>query len=165
MTYRLAQRPTSDEVIQYVRTVYKILATQEMVTTASPATVLDQCVADVSLLGGLLTDTFLYHLPRYRQHQRLTAAGITISRGSLTHWSRRAIDLLAPIYAAQCAHVLLSRVLAMDETPIKAGRREKGKLRQGYLWPIYGEDNEVVFPFATSRSHRHVEAFLGLAPC
>ena len=49
----------------------------------------------------------------------------------------------------------------MDETPTKAGRQEKGKLRQGYFWPIYGEDNEVVFPFATSRSHSHVQTFLG----
>lgn len=161
VTYRLAQRPASYEVIKYVRTVYKILATQEIVTTASPTTVLDKCVADVSLLGGILTDKFLYHLPLYRQHQRLNAAGIQVSRGSLTHWSRRAIDLLEPIYAAQCAHVLQSRVLAMDETPIKAGRQGQGRMRQGYFWPIYGEDNEIVFPFATSRSHRHVETFLG----
>jgi len=163
VTYRLAQRPASYEVIKYVRTVYKILATQAMVTTASPTTVLDKCVADVSLLGGLLTDKFLYHLPLYRQHQRITAAGIQVSRASLTNWSSRAIDLLEPIYAAQFSHVLRSRVLAMDETPIKAGRREKGRMRQGYFWPIHGEDNEVVFPFATSRSHRHVEAFLGTA--
>ena len=161
VTYRLAQRPASYEVLKYVRRVYKILATQEVVTTTSPATVLERCVADVSLLGGLLTDKFLYHLPLYRQHQRLSAAGIQVSRGSLMNWSSRAIDLLEPIYAAQFSHVLLSRVLAMDETPIKAGRREKGKLRQGYFWPIYGEDNEVVFPFATSRSHSQVQTFLG----
>ena len=84
-----------------------------------------------------------------------------MSRGSLTNWSARAIDLLTPIYAAQCAHVLQSRVLAMDETPIKAGRKEKGKLRQCYFCLIYGQDNEVVFPFATSRSHAHVPTFLG----
>lgn len=161
VTYRLAQRPASYEVIKYVRRVYKMTATQEIVTTVSPPTVLEKCVADVSLLAGILTDKFLYHLPLYRQHQRLSAAGIQVSRGSLTNWSSRAIDLLAPVYVAQCAHVVQSRVLAMDETPIKAGRREKGRMRQAYFWPIYGEDNEVVFPFATSRSHRHVEAFLG----
>ncbi|MHB8472621.1 MAG: IS66 family transposase [Gammaproteobacteria bacterium] len=44
---------------------------------------------------------------------------------------------------------------------MKAGRREKGKLRQCYFWPIYGENNEVVFPFATSRSHSNVQTFLG----
>lgn len=161
VTYRLAQRPASYEVMKYVRKVYKLLATQEIITTVSPPTVLDKCVADVSLLSGILTDKFLYHLPLYRQHLRINAAGIQVSRGSLTNWSSRAIDLLEPIYAAQFSHVLLSRVLAMDETPIKAGRREKGKMRQCYFWPIYGEDNEIVFPFAPSRSHRHVQTFLG----
>lgn len=161
VTYRLAQRPASYELMKYIRRVYKITATQAIVTTVSPPTVLEKCVADVSLLAGILTDKFLYHLPLYRQHQRITAAGIQVSRSSLTNWSSRAIDLLAPIYAAQFSHVLLSRVLAMDETPIKAGRREKGKLRQCYFWPIYGEDNEVVFPFAASRSHSNVQTFLG----
>ena len=156
VTYLLAQRKARYEVMKYVRKVYKIIATEEIITTVSPPTVLDKCVADVSLLAGILTDKFLYHLPLYRQHQRIQAAGITVSRGSLTNWSARAIDLLEPIYAAQCAHVLQSRVLAMDETPIKAGRKEKGKLRQCYFCPIYGQDNEVVFPFATSRSHAHV---------
>ena len=144
VTYRLAQRPASYELMKYIRKVYKILATQAIVTTIAPPTVLDKCVADVSLLAGLLTDKFLYHLPFYRQHQRITATGIQMSRSNLTNWSSRAIDLLEPIYAAQFSHVLLSRVLAMDETPIKAGRREKGKLRQCYFWPIYGQDNEVV---------------------
>jgi transposase len=60
---RLAQRPASDEVIKYVHTVYKILAAQSIITTASPAAVLDKCVADVSLLAGILTDKFLYHRP------------------------------------------------------------------------------------------------------
>ncbi len=161
VTYRLAQRPASYELMKYIRRVYKITASQTIVTTVAPPTVLDKCAADVSLLAGLLTDKFLYHLPLYRQHQRITAAGIQVSRSSLTNWSSRAIDLLAPIYAAQFSHVLLSRVLAMDETPIKAGRREKGKLRQCYFWPIYGQDNEVVFPFATSRAHSHVPNLLG----
>ncbi|MHB8348144.1 MAG: IS66 family transposase [Acidiferrobacterales bacterium] len=38
-----------------------------------------------------------------------------------------------------------------------AGSRRKKR----YFWPITGEDNEIVFPFATSRSHSHVPPFLG----
>ncbi|MDT0499337.1 transposase, partial [Algiphilus sp. W345] len=79
------------------------------------------------------------HLPLYRQHQRLADAGIQVSRSSLTQWTQRAIDLLRPIVEAQHRHLLQSRVLAMDETPIKAGREKQGKLRQAYLWPIYGQ--------------------------
>ena len=80
----------------------------------------------------MLIDKFCYHLPLYRQHQRLIQSGIQVSRSSLTVWAGRAIDLLSPLVDAQCRHVLQSRVLAMDETPIKAGRKKKGKMHQAY---------------------------------
>ena len=47
------------------------------------------------------------------------------------------------------------------KTPIKAGRQHKGKLRQAYLWPIYGEDDEIVFHYTPSRAHAHVATLLG----
>jgi len=161
ISYRLAQRPAAYEVIKYIQRVYKLRDSGAVVATATPPTVLEKCVADVSLLAGLLVDKFVYHLPLYRQHQRIEAAGIQASRQSLTNWSGRAIDLLAPIFAAQCAHVRTSRVVAMDETPIKAGREKQGKMRQAYFWPIYGEDDEVVFHYAATRAHECVLRFLG----
>ena len=161
VTYRLAQRPAGYEVIKYIQRVYKLRESGEIVATLTPPAVLEKCVADVSLLAGMLIDKFQYHLPLYRQHQRLEAAGFRLSRASLTNWSSRAIDLLTPIVEAQCQHVRESRVVAMDETPIKAGRKEKGKMRQAYFWPIYGEDDEVVFHYAPSRAHEHVARFLG----
>jgi transposase len=161
VTYRLAQRRGSCVILEYTRPVYKILDDQRIVTTAAPANVLDRSVADVSLLVGLLVDKFCYHLPLYRQHQRLLQSGIQLSRYSLTRWAGAAIDLLRPIVDAQHLHVLQSRVLAMDEVPIKAGRKRTGKMRQAYFWPIYGEEDEIVFLYAPSREHRHVQAFLG----
>jgi transposase len=161
VTYRLAQRPGSYVILQYTRAVYKILDDQRIVTTPAPANVLDKSVADVSFLAGMLVDKFCYHLPLYRQHQRLLQSGIQLSRYTLTRWAGAAIDLLRPIVDAQHQHVLQSRVLAMDEVPIKAGRKKKGKMRQAYFWPIYGEADEIVFLYAPSREHRHVPAFLG----
>ncbi len=161
VTYRLAQRPGSYVVLEYTRPVYKILDDQSIVTTPAPANVLDKSVADVSFLVGMLIDKFCYHLPLYRQHQRLTQAGLQVSRSSLTTWVGRAIDLLAPIVEAQFRHVLQSKILAMDETPIKAGRQKKGKMRQAYFWPVYGDADEMVFCYASSRAHSHVQAFLG----
>ena len=161
VTYRLAQRPGSYVILEYHRPVYKRRDEEKILTTAAPANVLDKCVADVSLLAGMLIDKFSYHLPLYRQHQRLAQNGIQLSRSSLSTWAGRAIDLLRPIVDAQHQHLLQSRVLAMDETPIKAGRAHKGKLRQGYLWPIYGEDDEIVFHYTPSRAHAHVAALLG----
>jgi transposase len=49
----------------------------------------------------------------------------------------------------------------MDETPLNAGRREQGKLHRGYLWPIYGDQDEVAFPFSASRGQAVVREALG----
>jgi len=161
VTWRLAQRPASYELMKYVREVYKLRESGRIVTTTAPAAILDKCWADVSVLAGLMVDKFAFHLPLYRQHQRLEAAGVTLTRSTLTTWTSRAIDLLEPIFAAQAAHVLKSRVIAMDETPIKAGRVTPGKMRQAYLWPMYGDADEIVFHYAPSRNYEHVTRLLG----
>jgi hypothetical protein len=100
----------------------------------------------------------------YRQHQRLLDNGIDVSRPWLTQLSQRSISLLEPIYDAQFDSIRASRVKAMDETPIKAGRKERGKMRIGYFWPVYGENNEVCFPFFPSREAENVERALGKEP-
>ena len=161
ISYRLAQRPGSYVILKYVRLVIKRKDTQRLVTACAPGNVLDKSCVDVSFLAGMLLDKFCYHLPLYRQHQRLEQCGIQLSRSSLTTWAGRGIDLLNPIVDAQRRHQLQGRVLAMDETPIKAGRQSKGKMRQGYLWPVYGDADEIVFHYAPTREHRHVSALLG----
>jgi transposase len=160
VSFRLAQRPGSYLVLEYRRLVYKRVEDQKIVTTPAPANVLEKSSTDVSLLAGMLIDKFCYHLPLYRQHQRLAQAGIQVSRTSLTNWTSCSIDLLVPIVDAQYQHLLQSKVLAMDETPIKAGKLKKGKMRQAYLWPMYGEDDEIVFRYAPSRAHRYVRDWL-----
>jgi len=42
-------------------------------------------------------------------------------------------SLLEPIHAAQLASIRSSRVKAMDETPIKAGREGPGKMKAAYF--------------------------------
>ena len=161
ISYRLAQRPGSYVILKYVRAVIKRLDTDELITAPAPANVLDKSVADVSFLAGMLIDKFVYHLPLYRQHQRLQQSGIELSRTTLTNLASRAIDLLSPIYAAQFEHIWESRVIAMDETPIKAGRKKKGKLRQAYFWPVYGEADEIAFSYSASRAAKQVREVLG----
>jgi transposase len=164
LSYRLAQRPGSYVVLEYARPLIKILQTQQILAAPAPLGVLEGSRADVSFAAGLVIDKFLYHLPLYRQHQRLGDCGITVSRPWLTQVGQRTIGLLEPIYDAQFASIQLSRVKAMDETPIKAGRAGRGKMKTGYFWPIYGEQDEVCFPFFPSRSHGVVRKLLGLQP-
>jgi transposase len=161
ITYRLAQRPGAYVILTYVRKVIKRKDTEALSCPPAPPAVLEKSFADVRVLAGLLIDKFRYPLPLYRQHQRLLHAGITLSRATLTQWVQRTAALLEPIYYALLSSILQSAVLAMDETPIKAGRRVKGKLHTGYFWPVYGDQDEVAFPFAASRAGAVVREALG----
>jgi transposase len=160
VTHRLAQRPASYVVLKYVRPVVK-LKSDKVISHPAPEGVFDRSFADVSLVAGILVDKFQYHLPLYRQHQRLAAGGVTISRQTLTNFVARAADLLAPIYYAQLSSILQSKVLAMDETPIKAGQASKGKLHQGFFWPLYGDKDEVAFPYGATRALTQAQEILG----
>jgi transposase len=156
VTYRLAQRPGSYVLLRYVRPVYKRKSDGEFSCAPAPPAVLERSFADVSFLAGLLIEKFVYHLPLYRQHQRLDAAGIHVVRSTLTNLVHRTADLLEPVYAAQLRSILSSKVLAMDETPIKAGRKkrappQRGAMKTAYFWPLYGDQQEIAFPFATTR--------------
>ena len=160
ITHRLCQRPGSVELIEFRRQVIKRKSDGKIITAPVPPSVLERSSADVSLLAGMLVDKFVYHLPLYRQHQRMKASGVTLSRSTLTGWCQRAIALLEPIYDAQMRSVLRSKVLAMDETPIKAGKKSPGKLKQGVFWPMYGDANEVVFPYSASKSKAQLSTLL-----
>jgi transposase len=133
------------------------------ITPRPPANVLEGSFADVSFLAGMLIDKFCYHLPLYRQHQRLAMSGITVSRSTLTQQVEKAIALLKPIYDAQLKHILLSKVLAMDETPTKAGRGKPGKMKQAWFWPVYGQDDEVCFIFSPFAGHSGCDRCTGRA--
>lgn len=165
VTERLAQRPGSYVVLRFEREVLKRKDDGTFSCPPAPPAVIEGSFVDVSFLSGLVIDKLLYHLPLYRQHKRLEAAGVHIGRSTLTTYFQRVADLLEPIYDAQMRSVLESDVLAMDETPIKAGRKKRppplrGKMKTAYFWPIYGDRDEMVYPFAASRGHEVVPSTL-----
>ena len=162
VTYRLAQRPGSYVVLKYIRQVTKRKDTQTVHCPPAPTGVIEGSRADVSFVAGLLVDKLQWHLPLYRQHQRIEGSGITVSRPWLTQISQRAIGLLEPVYEAQFASIRASRVKSMDETPIKAGRTGHGKMRQAYYWPVHGDREEICFAYFPSRAALHVKEALGL---
>jgi transposase len=107
----------------YRRPVLRHKSQKTLVTVAAPVNVLEGCFADVSLLAGLMVYKAVYHLPLYRQHQRMLDSGLTASRATLINWIQKGIELLRPIYQAMLRQMLQSSVLTMDEVPMKAGRK------------------------------------------
>lgn len=138
ISYKLAQNPSSYYVIQYEVPVLKHKPSQVIISTAKPV---DGCSVHITLLVGLIIEKFLYHMPLYRQHQRMQQNGIFVSRASLTQWVKRVIELLRPIVDAQLLSILQSKVLALDETTIKAENPEKRAVKNGWLWPLFGDKN------------------------
>lgn len=160
VSYRLAQRPGAYVVLKYVRKVVKRKDTAEISCPKAPASVIEKSYADVSFIAGLIVDKLAYHLPLYRQHQRLALNGITLARSTLTNLFHRTGFLLSPIHQAQVTSIISGDRVVMDETPIKAGRKGKGVMRQGYYWPIYGEADEIAFLYSPSHAHAFVQATL-----
>lgn len=73
-----------------------------------------------------------------------------------------AVPLLEPICNAQLESVRRSRVIAMDETRIKAGRASPDKMKAEYFWPVVDEQEEICFLYYPSRAAKHVETELGV---
>jgi transposase len=164
VSHRLAQRPGSYVILKYVRPVIKRRDTQILSCPAAPVGVIDGSRVDVSFIAGMIVDKFAYHQPLYRQHTRLVDSGINVSRGWLTKLMVSAVGLLEPIHDAQLESIRKSRVKTMDETPIKAGRAGPGKMKSAYIWPVYGELDEICFLYYPSRAAKHVQEALGLSP-
>jgi len=162
VSYRLAQRPGSYVILKYVRPVIKLRADEALSCPPAPVGVLDGCRADGSFIVGMIIDKFAYHQPLYRQHVKLQDSGINVSRAWITKLMPAAVSLIEPIFDAQLESVRRSRVIAMDETPIKAGRAGPGKMKAAYFWPVVGEQDEICFLYYPSRAAKHVEAALGL---
>jgi len=60
---------------------------------------------------------------------------------------------LEPVYQAHLQSILESQVLAMNETPIKAGWKQRppllrGQMKRAYFWPVYGDRDEIAFSCA-----------------
>ena len=164
VTHRLAQRPGSYVILKYVRPLIKRRDSQILSCPAAPVGVIDGSRADVSFVAGMMLDKFAFHLPLYRQHQRLRDVGINVSRPWLTQLMQASAALLTPIHDAQLDSIRASRVKAMDETPIKAGRAGPGKMKAAYFWPVYGEQDEICFLYYPSRAAKHVQEALGQSP-
>lgn len=161
ITYRLAQNAGPYVVLKYIQRVVKIKGQPEaeLHRGSIAAGIIEGSSADVSFLAGLVIDKFKYHLPLFRQHQRLVQSGVFLARSTLTRLTHRVGELLEPIYHALLSSVLQSQVLTSDETPTPAGR-QNGKMKQGYYWGLYGDQDEIAFLFSPTRSAKVLDQAL-----
>lgn len=143
---RLMVEPSKFWVERIVRPVYKVVTKQ---TALSPViiqaplqtTILPGSMASSSLLSQIITDKFLYHIPEYRQAERLKDLGVHLTTSSINRWVHALADRLYPLYIAQMEKVLSSDYIQVDETTLAVTDRP-GSARKAYLWAV----RSVLFP-------------------
>ena len=127
-----------------------------------PKQVLNRSYMAVSFLVDMILDKVLYSLPLYRQHQSLTREGFHVSRGALTKNFIQACCILARLIEPQKHSILAGRTVAIDETPMRVEvDKVKRKMKKGYVWPMYGDLNEIVYTYNESRSASVITQLFG----
>ncbi|MCA9233134.1 MAG: IS66 family transposase [Planctomycetales bacterium] len=128
--------------------------TTQIITATRPPTLI-QSFAGVSLLSHLAVCRFADHLPYYRIEEILGRAGVFISRSTQLRWMRGLALGVAPLVELMWQRVLLSQIIAMDETPVKE-LSGVGAARTGYLWAGVGDAQHPYDCFFYSSDRRAI---------
>jgi len=155
-------KQVSYKVIRYLQDVIKIKSTKELVSSYMPDSIFGGCYADTNFVTGMLIDKFKYYIPLFRQQRMIQDAGIYLPRSTLSNWVIRAGEILRPIYDELLKSIKESRVISMDEVPIRVGSSKGGGIKKNFIWPMYGDKDEVGFVYSDTRGSKHIEKMLGL---
>jgi transposase len=162
VTTKLAHKPGSYYLKQIVRPKYALPSKSSeggIVTAELPDSLLDRCQADESLLANILVKKYGDHLPLYRQAEIMAREGINISRQMLSKWVLRVGSALKPLYDEMFFHLLATKNLFYDETPIDMLDPGKGKTHQAYMWVLVGGQSANpsyrIYDFRTNRCHHN----------
>jgi len=91
------------------------------------------------LLAHVLVSKYADHLPLYRQSQIFERDGLDLDRSTLSDWVGKTTTLLAPLADAIGKHVLKSKSIFTDDTPVNMLAPGTGKTKTGRLW-VYARD-------------------------
>ena len=163
---QLGVEPSKFYVDRHIRPQYACRSCETVTAAPIPPAVIDGGLASTSVLTWVTVGKYLDHLPLYRLEQIAARDGVVLARSTLAEWIGRIGVVLHPL-ADRLGDLLRERViLHADETPVQQLDPGSGKTHRAYLWaycstPLDTGPPIVVFDYQTSRSGRHVRAFLG----
>ena len=165
VTEKLAFKPGSYFVKRYIRpkyahptdSSYGVLC-EPMINCAIPGSSFDE-----SFTAAIGVDKCAYHLPIYRQQERMRNAGIEISRQTLSQHYMRGPLSLKPVFELMKKKILEGKYIFTDDTSVKLQVKGKSKTVTGRMW-IYISGGEkpayTVFDFTVNRKAEHTVEFL-----
>ena len=121
---------------------------------------IDKGLPGPGLLAYVATSKYADYLPLHRLQGIFGRNGFELDRSTMCLWMADIARLLRPIYDLMVLRVLLSHVLATDDTilPLLA----PGRARQARMWIYLGDQTQPynVFDFTMSRSRDGPKRFL-----
>jgi transposase len=140
----------------------------QITLAAKPPQPIDKGMAGPGLLAYVITSKFADHLPLYRLESIFGRNGFEIDRSTMSVWAGDVADLLKPLHRLMIDRVLLSHVIATDETvlPMLPNPGAPGlapqKTKQARMWVYLGDESHPynLFDFTLSRSRDGPAVFL-----
>jgi transposase len=131
-------------------------------TASKPSQPIEKSTAGASLLAQVIVSKWADHLPLHRQAKMFERHGIELSDQTLCGWMGQCAGLLHPLYERLKRHVLSSKVVGTDDTPVKVLDRKLKQARKGRIWPYLGDRDHpgVVYDYTATRERAGPEEFL-----
>jgi len=162
--------PAKVKVIEHVRLKYLCKACErqaaaggpQIATATKPLAPIEKGLAAPGLLSYVIVSKYADHLPLHRLEKILKRHRIDIARSTMCDWMRQAAEALGPLYDLMTQHVLASKVIHTDDTPVDVQDRRQRKTRKGRFWVYLGDRShpQVVFDYTPNRRRDGPMSFL-----
>lgn len=146
ITEELEYDPGRLYVRRFVRPKYGRHLEEEGVAIAPlPRRTFPKSIMGPGLVGKIINDKYLDHLPIYRQIQSYQREDVELSSSTIDRAIGHACKLITPLYEAHREEVLGVDYLMADETPTPVLDQDKpGTTHKGYHWVYYAPEKQIV---------------------
>ena len=122
--------------------------------------------ATAEAIAYIAAEKYVMHSPLYRLEQQLNAAGIPLSRQTMSNWLLKSTELyFEPIWKRMREKLISENILHADETTLEV-LREPGRKAQSksYMW-LYRTGKQakqqlILYDYQETREAKHPKAFL-----
>ena len=125
---------------------------------------IDKCKMDISILVMLTVEKFLYHMPLWRQQQRLRRYGIDLAYSTLCSLVNRTCASLEPLWHLLLKEITSSGLINIDETRYRVldNTKKKGKKSHiGWMWASLNPVQRIVcFAYQKGRGKKDIRSVL-----
>jgi len=125
---------------------------------------IDKCKMDISILVMLTIEKFLYHMPVWRQQQRLRQYGLDLPYSTLCSLVNRTCEVLEPLWHLLLKEMTASGLINMDETRYRVldnTKKQGKKCHIGWMWASMNPMQRIVcFMYQRGRGQKDIRAVL-----